>query len=268
MSAAPPVQAVRVLASTTSHKRESLAQTLEVFGRLGLNDVDLNLHHLIETGVTARSVVAAADAAAVRIRAVSGGWCDFFHEGAEAQKTDQSVDRQVMIAAELGARILRLFFGRLDRPEYSPVHLDVVSRNLLRLSDRHPEMLFVFENHDGASLRPEMCGEVLQRVDRENIRMNFDPINFERAGVDSLAALSLLRRYVRHVHLKGLERGEFCEFGAGDVDLGPFVASLLGQCYSGLFTVEYEGPFDGTLRLYQSVQRARLVLQELSPAAR
>ena len=41
-------------------------------------------------------------------------------------------------------------------------------------------MLFNFENHDGASLHPEVCREILQRVDRPNIRMNFDPINFER----------------------------------------------------------------------------------------
>ena len=36
------------LASTTSHKREPLLATLEVFGRLGLRDVDLNLHHVLE----------------------------------------------------------------------------------------------------------------------------------------------------------------------------------------------------------------------------
>jgi len=34
-----------VLASTTSHKREPLLPTLEVFGRLGLREVDVNLHH-------------------------------------------------------------------------------------------------------------------------------------------------------------------------------------------------------------------------------
>ena len=33
--------------------------------------------------------------------------------------------------------------------------------------------------------------------------------------------------------------------------------------YSGDFTVEYEGPFDGTLRLYESVERARKVAGEI-----
>ena len=33
--------------------------------------------------------------------------------------------------------------------------------------------------------------------------------------------------------------------------------------YSGDFTVEYEGAFDGTLRLYRSVERARTVVAAL-----
>ena len=49
---------------------------------------------------------------------------------------------------------------------------------------------FVFENHDGASLHPEVCREILDRAGRPNIRMNFDPINFAKAGVDPVAALA------------------------------------------------------------------------------
>jgi sugar phosphate isomerase/epimerase len=121
----------------------------------------------------------------------------------------------------------------------------------------------MFENHDGASLRPEVCHDILARVDRPHIRMNFDPINFERAGVNAMAALDVVRPFVGHVHLKGLDSGEFCEFGVGDVDLGPVLRSLTEQGYRGGFSVEYEGANDGTLRLYQSVRRAQAVLQPL-----
>jgi Sugar phosphate isomerases/epimerases len=48
--------------------------------------------------------------------------------------------------------------------------------------------------------------------------------------------------------------------GRGDVDLTPLLRRLLQRGYSGDFTVEYEGPFDGTLRLYESVARARRVV--------
>jgi sugar phosphate isomerase/epimerase len=62
---------------------------------------------------------------------------------------------------------------------------------------------------------------------------------------------------VAHVHLKGLEAGEYCEFGVGDVDLTPVLEALSRSGYGGSFSVEYEGPFDKTLRLYESVKRAR-----------
>jgi sugar phosphate isomerase/epimerase len=87
--------------------------------------------------------------------------------------------------------------------------------------------------------------------------MNFDPINFERAGVSGRAALDRVHPWIGHVHLKGLDRGEFCEFGTGDVDLRPVLSALGSYGYRGAFTVEYEGRGDGTLRLYESVKRAR-----------
>lgn len=253
----------RVLASTTSHKREPLLATLEVFSRLDLRDLDLNLHHFIEGGLAVDAVAVAVAARGQRVWVVSGGWCDFFHEPPQVDDTFRSVARQVQIAERLGARTLRLFFGRLPRESYGQAAADAIVQNLRRLSDRHPEMTFVFENHDGASLVPEICRDVLERVDRSNIRMNFDPINFARAGVGAAAALAVVRPFVAHVHLKGLERGEFCAFGTGDVDLTPVLQLLLEQGYRGDFTVEYEGKFDGTLRLYQSVERARTLVASL-----
>ena len=250
----------RVLASTTSHKKEPLLPTLEVFGRLGLVALDLNLHHLIEVGVPVETVERALAEQGQRVWVVSGGWCDFFNGPPEIERTVHSVARQVDLAQRLGASRLRLFFGRLKRSDYSPAVQDVICDNLRRLSDHYLDMTFVFENHDGASLDPAICAEIFGRVDRPNVRMNFDPINFERAGVDSLAALDAVQPFVGHVHLKGLEAGEYCEFGTGDVDLRPVLERLLDAGYTGQFTVEYEGPFDGTLRLHQSVRRADATL--------
>jgi sugar phosphate isomerase/epimerase len=250
----------RILASTTSHKREPLLPTLEVFGRLGLQDVDLNLHHILEKGESVRNVAAAVAENHLRLWVVSGGWCDFYGGAPKIEETLASVARQVTIADAFGVSCLRLFFGRLARRDYSPAARQMIVANLLRLSDAHPHMLFVFENHDGASLDPAVTVEVLGLVARPNIRMNFDPINFAKANIDPMAALSAVRQFVSHVHLKGLERGDYCEFGEGDVDLAPVIQSLVEGGYTGRFTVEYEGPSDGTLRLYRSVERARMAL--------
>ena len=175
-----------VLTSTTSHKREPLLPTLELFSRLDLRDLDLNLHHILEDGVTVDSVVELAAARGLHVWVVSGGWCDFFQREPQSEQTDRSVARQVHIAHQLGAAQLRLFFGRLKFEDYSQRALETVCANLWRLSDRHPDMAFMFENHDGASLHPDVCRNILERVDRPNLLMNFDPINFERAGVSSM----------------------------------------------------------------------------------
>lgn len=256
---------VRVLTSTTSHKREAILPTLEVLSQLGLRDIDLNLHHILELGTPAEAIAQVAARNDQRIWVLSGGWCDFFHEAPRIEETFQSVARQVALASALNVSRLRLFFGRLARAHYTADSLAVVTANLRRLSDAYPLMAFAFENHDGASLDPTLCAEILRHVDRPNIRMNFDPINFAKCGVPVDAALDACLPYISHLHLKGLEDGEYCEFGLGDVDLDPMFARLAAAGYSGSFSVEYEGRFDGTLRLYQSVQRARAVVGRLFP---
>jgi sugar phosphate isomerase/epimerase len=247
----------RVLVSTTSHKQEPLLPTLAVFARLGLCDIDLNLHHILEAGVGVDDIVRAARSSGLRIRVASGGWCDFFDRPPHIEQTFRSVERQVDVARQLEAGQLRLFFGRLARDRCTPDRLAAIRGNLLRLSDRFPQMTFMFENHDGASLDPAICLEVIGGVGRPNIGLTFDPINFERAGVDSLEAVKALWPIIGHVHLKGIEAGQLCEFGVGDVDLAPVLAVLDQQGYAGDFSVEYEGNADATVRLYESVQRAR-----------
>jgi sugar phosphate isomerase/epimerase len=99
----------RLFASTTSHKAEPLLPALDVFSRLGLRDVDLNLHHILEVGVPLEAIQQEVAALGIRIHAVSGGWCDFFHSPPDVERTFTSVDRQVRIARVFGVTLLRLF---------------------------------------------------------------------------------------------------------------------------------------------------------------
>jgi len=246
-----------LLASTTSHKREPLLPTLDVFARLGMRRVDLNLSHLFEGNDRPAAVAAAAMSNGQRLAMASGGWCDFYAEEPAIEQTFASVERQIAIARQLGIATLRLFYGRLPLTDYNPARLRTIAANISRLGACYPDVAFAFENHDGASLRPAVCREILEAVDRPNVRMNFDPINFARAGVDTLAALIELQPLVAHVHLKGCRDGDCCEFGSGDVDLTPVLRALVDGGYRGAFTVEYEGPFDRTVRLYESFRRAQ-----------
>lgn len=259
----------RLLPSTTSHKHEPLLPALEIYSRLGWHDLDLNLGHLIDGGMPVEQVARALAGHRQRAWIVSGGWCDFFHESPQIEETFASVGRQADDARRLGADRIRLFYGRRPREGWSPAARDVSARNLARLGDAHPDITFVVENHGlGASSDPAVCADILTAAGRSNVRMNFDPINFEHAGFDHLRALQVLRPLIGHVHLKGTENGECCEFGVGDIDLRPFLQSLIDGGYDGSFTVEYEGHFDRTLRLYLSMQRAAEVLDELVKGTR
>lgn len=254
----------RVFASTTGHKREPLAATMAVFAKLGLRDLDLNLHPFVEGDLNAPAAAEMAAAHGLHIWAASGGWCDFFQDSPAIDDTFASVARQVSIATRLGVPQLRLFFGRRSFFEYTRAAHERVCRNLARLSRLHPDLMFVFENHDGASLHPEVCREILERVGRPNIWMNFDPINFAKVHVDPMAALEVVRPFVAHVHLKGLDNGKFCEFGSGQIDLTPVISTLLAAGYPGAFSVEYEGEDDGTVRLVQGITRAKALIEKLT----
>lgn len=259
---------LQVVPSTTSHKHEAIVPTLEVFSRLGLRDLDLNLNHIIERGAAPEAVQDALARNGQRARIVSGGWCDFFDAPPKVHETFASVERQVTLARRFGVDRLRLFFGRLPLEAWTPAAAKAAAANIRRATEPHPDLLFVFENHDGASSRPEACRAVLEAVDRPNVKLNFDPINFEHAGVNSLDAVRAVGDLVGHVHLKGLDhQGRFCEFGSGRVDLTPVLRELIDRGYRGGFSVEYEGPFDRTVRLYEGLRRAQSTIPTLVPAA-
>ena len=195
----------RVIPSTTSHKREPVAAVLDLFARLGWQDIDLNLWPFMEEGEAIETAVDALARNGQRAGMVSGGWCDFFETGPPATTTRASVARQAGYARRLGATHLRLFYGRLPAGEYTPARLVAARDHLRGVADEHPDLMLVVENHGrGASGRVETCAEILAAVDRTNVRMNFDPINAEHAGSPALEALAAVRPFVAHVHLKGL----------------------------------------------------------------
>jgi sugar phosphate isomerase/epimerase len=260
----PAIPPYQILPSTTSHKAEALVPALDVFARLGFRDLDLNLNHMVERGTSAADVKAALAANGQRVWIASGGWCDFFDREPDIQKTFESVDRQAALTREFGVDRLRLFFGRLPLDRWSTASRATAVDNIRRVGARHPDITFVFENHDGASSNPDVCGSILEGVDLPNVRLTFDAINFEHRGVQTMDALGRLLPLVGHVHLKGYDGAHFCEFGEGTVDLHPALAALVGGGYRGAFTVEYEGAGDRTLRLYTSVQRAVSAIGKLT----
>src|SRR5579871_4110303 len=113
------MEPLQIVPSTTSHKREGLVQTLRLFSRLGFRDLDLNLNHIVEGGCDPEEVADTLAANGQRVQIASGGWCDFFDQGPAADRTRESVERQMALTRRFGADRLRLFFGRLPPDAYT-----------------------------------------------------------------------------------------------------------------------------------------------------
>jgi L-ribulose-5-phosphate 3-epimerase len=95
----------------------------------------------------------------------------------------------------------------------------------------------------------EVLHSFIHKVDRQNLKVNFDPANMilYRAG-DPLAALKLLSPHVLSVHCKdghspvaytGL-LGSECALGDGEVDFPAFLRQLKEMKYQGLLCIERE----------------------------
>jgi sugar phosphate isomerase/epimerase len=238
--------------SMVSFKNENPVDVLEVFERLGFNNIELHQHYFIEKNIDPLHVCKYLEERNLNIKAMSGGWCDFFSSSPYIEETFESVSRQVKITNYFSCNKLRLFFGRLDVKYRSAQVLEKIVSNLKRLSDRFQDTLFVFENHNGLSLIPEFNAEVFDKVNRPNIRMTFDPVNFQKHGINPEAALKMLYPNIAHVHLKGLKNNNICGYGEGDFTPDFVVNFLRGLKYTGLFSLEYEGTRNAIIGLLRS----------------
>ena len=239
-----------VIPSTTSHKQEPLLPTLEIFARLGMHDLDLNLNHIVERGVAVESVERALAANGQRVWIVSGGWCDFFDASPKSRETDASVASQVALARAVRCRSPASF---LRAAPFRVGYADGDDDGLAPTSGGWRTSIATSSSCSRTTTArlpgPEVCRDILEAVDRPNVRLNFDPINFEVAGTDSCRAFATLRPLIAHVHLKGLDhRTRFCEFGSGSVDLTPLLRALL----DGGLPWRVYGGVRGTIRSHRA----------------
>lgn len=114
--------------------------------------------------------------------------------------------------------------------------------------------------------------EFLQRVDRPNIYVNFDPANMILYGCGApLPALEKIGHYVRSVHLKdakwsehpGITWGEEVPLGEGDVDIPRYLDALRSIGYSGPLVIEREIPQEPTRQKLEISQAASLIQEHL-----
>ena len=200
----------------------------------------------LEADASARAAIkekAAARGVALACVATSCRYAD--PAGAEQQV--EETRRYVDLAADVGADRIRVFGGRMGAGLSREEAISLLVRSLSSVADRAQErgVTVCLETHDDWC-EPEHVAEVMRRVDRPSVAVNWDimhPVRVAKATMDR--AFETLRPWIRHVHFHdGAETGEKLQLmpiGEGMVDHRRAVQLLKGGGYDGWLSGEWIG---------------------------
>ena len=235
---------MKVAISTGAVKTLSLAEYLPSFVAAGCRLINLNLTPLYHGIVPISDISEQLSVHGMSISVLEGGWCDFFEGNHLGADTLASVDKQVEYARALNVNHLRLFFGVRENRLPDTRMADQFILRLVALADRYKDIVFLFENHGGLSNNVQFLIDTLNLVNKNNIKLNFDSVNFEVEGIDPIKALEKLAPHVASFHVKGRRGYEYDIFGNDDSKIPEVTSTVLSLKKEILCAVEYEGKSD------------------------
>ncbi len=150
------------------------------------------------------------------------------------------------LAADLGLKLVTFHAGFLPHQESDPDFAKMLER-LRAVAAVFQERNMVLGLETGQESAPVLLG-LLQKLDRPNVGVNFDPANmilYDKGN--PIEALRLLGPWVRQVHIKDARRtrtpgtwGEEVPVGTGEVDWRAFFATLREMNFEGDWVIERE----------------------------
>ncbi|MBF8222880.1 sugar phosphate isomerase/epimerase family protein [Halomonas sp. 328] len=195
--------------------------------------------------------------------------------------------RLCRLARYWGADKLRTFAGHRPSAALDRSERRALAQRLRRLTECVAEagQTLVVETHPNTLAdHPEATRALLDDVDHPGLGLNFDVLHVWEAGVEPLAALRELAPWVRHFHLKNIDRHERLSVFApanvyspagsrdgmvpvleGACDYGPVLDWLARRREPMDVSLEWFGP-DGYRVLAEDLTRVRQRLSASSPA--
>jgi len=173
------------------------------------------------------------------VEVLSGGWCDFYVDKEIYSSYLRGFDMQFKFAEILGAKKIRLFFGRLEKKYANELHLELATERISKLASEYSEYELIFENHDGVSLDCKHTKSLLNQVNADNVGFNFDFINYRKNNFCANNAYMVMRDKIRHYHIKGLKDGKYTGYHNDNENLCSFIDKIEADQISA--TLEYEG---------------------------
>lgn len=229
----------------------TLREVLQLANKLGYDGVEPRIsaqhkHGLeIETDKKARAEarrVVADSGVVLSCIATSHRYSDPAHSQAEAEATVRSAE----LAADLGAPCLRVFGGDMPEGIQRPEAIDrlVSALSFVAEKTKHLPVTICVETHD-AWCDPSHVAEVMRRVARPNIAVNWDIMHPVRVAKVSIAdSFAALKPWIRHVHFHdGITEPDgklrMVPIGQGPIDHRKALQLLKAANYAGHLSGEW-----------------------------
>ncbi|MEH7386939.1 sugar phosphate isomerase/epimerase family protein [Bacillus sp. JJ1521] len=194
----------------------------------------------------------------------------------EIQKVYKGID----IAQSLNTNVVRVFSGDLSENISFEQGKSWIIECLKESASYAEEkgIILAIENHGYFAGRSEQVIELIEAVGSTHVRSTLDTGNFLLVDEDPKHAVSVLKKYVSHVHFKDfINMGKEYEghafrslsgdkfsgtvAGEGSVDLHHVIEELRSVNYMGWLSVEYEGTDNPKVGTEKSIYNLKQILQ-------
>lgn len=224
----------------------TLAEVISAAKQFGYDGVEPRVtaghKHGIEpnAGAAARAAARRAFAdAGIEIACIATS-CRFANLDPAARAANRdNLKLHLQLAADLGARRIRVFGGRRDEGLSLEGAVQIVAEDLLSCADfaAAHDVLICLETHDDFSLGATV-GKVLQAADHPAIRAAWDLQHPARAGEDVHDTARWLSGKISHVHCHDDADGKAVLPGDGRLPMSRQIAALREQRFDGFLSAE------------------------------
>ena len=219
---------------------------------LGLRYADVSAMHIsVRTPVNLFNVQKALEKAGIELCMVCA-YSDFTHPDAlQRERELVYLHSDISAAAQLGAKFVRILAGQRHEKTSVKDGIDWAVDGFLKAQAfaEKTGITLLFENHTkpGAWHLPdfshptEIFLEIARKLKNSGIGINFDTINTELDGSDSLAVLDELIDMVRTIHIadsSAKDKLNPCVIGTGNAPIREILNKVKASGFDGYYCIE------------------------------